>query len=298
MRPFQNRLNCRRRLRRNRLAVVAALFAVLPLSGCDGRSTVQPTSSSARPLIPSFSLSGRVVDTAYRPLAGSRVEVVSGLRAGSFEITDEAGRFSMPGMFTDVATVKASRDGYLSETATFPPPNRPPSVEGGAFDTQFYLAPTGPTADIAGLYTLTMTVDPSCRNLPAEARTRSYTAAIAPGVRSGFFMGRLSDARFFSITCPPGRPLETCTYNQFGIGLAGDYASIGLGVVEQLDETTFLAFEGGTAGSFGPTGIAGPFDGFLLYCPAEPVWNEGWVCPVDGGLQCDSHTHQLTLMRR
>jgi hypothetical protein len=201
-------------------------------------------------------------------------------------------------MFTDVVRVTASQDGYLSETQTFPPPNRPPSIEGGTFDTQFYLAPTSPPTDISGVYTLTMTADRSCDNLPAGTRIRRYTATIAPGGRTGFFTVKLSEARFLSTPCVPGQPLDTCRYDRFGIGLARDYASIGVGMVEQLDESTFLAFEGSAEGSFGPGGITAPFTGFLLYCPAEPVWNDGWWCQADGGLQCDSQIHQLTLTRR
>jgi hypothetical protein len=281
---------------------VGLVAGALLFLGCgDGKSPVQPTPPVA-PELSTFSLSGYVVDTAYRPLGGSNVQVVAGPRAGMATTTDEAGRFSMPGTFTGTVTVTASRDGYLPETRAIPPPNvpLPPLSEGGRWEAQFYLAPIGPSADIAGVYTLTFTADSACTNLPAVARTRSYTATIVPDSRSHFH-ARLSDARFFSTSpCPPGRPPETCTYNQFGIGIAGDYAGIGIGIVEQLGEAGYLVFEAGAEGSFGAIGITAPLNGSVEYCPGEPyLIDQGdWACPGSAGVQCDSRNHQFALVRR
>jgi hypothetical protein len=163
----------------------------------------------------------------------------------------------------------------------------------------FHLAPLGPPADIAGVYTLTLTADNACTSLPAQLRNRTYTATIVPNGRSRF-TAKLSDARFHSIPCPPGRPLETCTHDRIGIGLAGDYASISIGVIEELGEGGFLTFQATTAGTFGPTGISAPLGGEISYCPAEPVLiDQGtWWCAVDAGVVCDSRDHQLTLTRR
>jgi hypothetical protein len=168
---------------------------------------------------------------------------------------------------------------------------------------QLYLQPLGPSADMAGVYILTLTADRACTNLPAELRTRTYTATIAAG-GPGFFAAKLSDARFFStVPCPPGRDPQSCSYNRFGIGIAGDYASIYLGFIEQLTETTYLVLSAGTAGSVGPIGITSPLHGYFLYCSSEPVQiDQGeWVCQAsagDQGVLCDSENHQLTLIRR
>ena len=98
------------------LAAVVLLFAV----GCeDGKSPVQPTPpvsvspESAPPIV--FSLSGSVQDTASRPVAGARVEIIAGDRSGTFETTDGYGRFRMPGTFTGTVTVAGSKDGYRQE---------------------------------------------------------------------------------------------------------------------------------------------------------------------------------------
>ena len=74
----------------------------------------------------------------------------------------------------------------------------------------FSLQPHGQSANIAGLYTLTLTADSACTNLPDEARTRTYTATIVPGSRPTTFVGRLSDAQivaslFSSVLRDPDR---------------------------------------------------------------------------------------------
>jgi hypothetical protein len=148
------------------------------------------------------------------------------------------------------------------------------------------------------VYTLTLTADSACTNLPDEARTRTYTATIVPGYRSTAFLGRLSDARFFSIFNG-----IRIVFNAFEIGIAGDFAQIsvlygGVGIVEQLRETTYLAVGGGAEGSFGPSGITAPFDGGFQYCPSEPALTSGEYLECQGSVQCDSHNHQLTLVRR
>jgi Carboxypeptidase regulatory-like domain len=280
------------------------LVAVLLFVACgDGESPVQPTPSVPAPPTQVFSLSGRVTDTAYRPVGGSRVEVTDGPRAGTVTTTDDAGRFSMPGSFTGMITVRASKDGHLPDARTVPlrPPASP--VEGaGRWEVALYLEPLGPSANVAGVYTLTVTADSACSNLPAQARTRTYTATIVPGGRSSSFLATLSDARFLSGApwCPGGHPPESCTYNQSGIGIAGDYASISVGMVEQLGEVGYLAVGAGAEGSFGPTGITGPLSGSLLYCPSEPTQiDQGtWACLASAGVECDSRNHQLTLIRR
>lgn len=282
------------------LGAVVLLFSL----GCgDGKSPVQPTPPPIAPTPQVFSLSGGVYDTARRPLGGSRVEVIDGQRASMVTTADETGRFSMPGPFTGTVTVTASKDGYVPETTTVPtnpPPNRPlppplPPGEVRRVDFNFSLQPHGPSANIAGVYTLTLTADSACTNLPDEARTRTYTATIVPGYRSTAFLGRLSDARFVS---SPSSPFFS---PYFEIGIAGDFANASVRIVEQLGETTYLAIEGGVAASFGPSGITAPFDSYFLHCPSEPAWSSGdyfWCGAGVQGVECNSPRNQLTLIRR
>jgi hypothetical protein len=291
--------------RRHVYGAVSLVASTLMLFACgDRQSPLQPTSTptAVAPAFQDFRLSGAVVDTASRPLSDAKVEVTDGPRAATFTMTDSAGRFSMPGTFTGNITIAASKNGYARATRPlhqFGP--TPSGAAGGAWEVYFSLAPLGPSVDVSGVYTLTLAADSACPDWPAVARTRTYTARIARNGGSNSFLATLGDGRFFStVPCPAGRPPETCTYNRFGIGTAGDYANIQMGIVEQLGDAAYLVVSAGTAGLFDPSGISWPLDGELQYCPNEPVLiDQGtWSCQGTAGVLCDSHQHQLTLVRR
>jgi hypothetical protein len=164
----------------------------------------------------------------------------------------------------------------------------------------FRLEPVPPSPNIAGLYTLTLTADRSCTNLPGQVRTRTYTATIVPS-QSSWFKAMLRDARFLPIVpCPPAWVSPTCTYSQFTIGLAGDFAGIPINVVEQLDETAYLIVGAFAEGRFGPNGISVPLDGSLEYCPSGPfqIDLEVWACPGSADVACNSTNHHLALIPR
>ena len=107
--------------RRHVYGAVSVVAAALMFPGCgDGKAPVQPTPVPVAPPLQEFRLSGNVSDTASRPLAGSKVEVMDGPRAGTAATTDEAGRFTMPGTFTGNITVTGWKDGYVRETRSIP----------------------------------------------------------------------------------------------------------------------------------------------------------------------------------
>jgi hypothetical protein len=141
------------------------------------------------------------------------------------------------------------------------------------------------------VYTLTLTADSACTNLPDEARTRTYTATIVAGSRSTTFFGTLSGARIVSSLFSP----------YFEVGIAGDFAQTYFRAVEQLNDATYLAIEGGAAASVGPFGMTAPFGAYFLHCPTQPAWSPGdyWWCGADvQGIECNSSKHQLSLVRR
>ena len=290
-------------MERRQASILGAIALALSISACtDATAPVQPLSPTIAKS-PEFSVEGAVSDTANRPLADSRVEVVDGARAGVAAITDRSGRFSMPGTFTGTITMVASKDGYIAQTRRMPPPfiaERAYAYQDGArWSSAFSLEPLGPSIDATGEYALTLTADRACK-LPDEARTRTYTARVT-AMRPSYFQARLSDARFFStVPCPPGQLPETCTYNLLGIGVANDYASIYAGLIELLNDA-YLVITAGTEGTFDPSGIARPLSGSFLYCPREPfLIDQGtWACPNGaGGVDCESANHQLALVRR
>jgi protocatechuate 3,4-dioxygenase beta subunit len=279
------------------LATIVLLFSC----GCaDGQSPVQPT-----PTLPPtagdeatsqlFSLTGAVSDTAGRPLSGASIEVTTGQGAGTATIKDERGRFRLPETFAGAITVKASKEGYLPETAMLPP-NRPlPPLGPGEvrhWDWQFRIQPDGPSANLAGVSTLTVTTHSSCTNLPDEARSRTYTATITPGYRSTTFVGTLKDAQI--VMLPLWAP-------HLEIGVASDFANVSFSIVEQLNDATYLAIEGGAAASLGPSGMTAPFNAQFLRCRNQPTRSPGdyWWCGGDvQGEECAIGDNQLTLVRR
>jgi hypothetical protein len=108
----------------------------------------------------------------------------------------------------------------------------------------------------------------------------------------------MSDARFYS------------AHNRAWFSTAGDFVSLSVvvtegntyewpGIVEQLSETTYVAFQGWGEGTFNESGITVPFDGSVEYCPNEtPLTGGRYECPAVVAVQCYSHDHHLTLVRR
>jgi hypothetical protein len=212
-------------------------------------------------------------------------------------MTDERGRFRLPGTFTGAITVRASKEGYLPETTTVPPnlpPNYPPLAPGEVrhWDWSFRIQPDGPSANMAGVYTLTLTAHRACTNLPDEARTRTYTATIIPGYRSNTFVGTLRDARTVSVPIWPP---------YFEIGVGSDFANVSFSIVEQLNDASYLAIEGVAAASVGPSGMTAPFNAHFVHCRNQPTMSPGeyWWCGADvQGDECASSNNQLMLVRR
>jgi hypothetical protein len=233
-------------------------------------------------------------------MVGARVEVVDGLRAGTFVLTDDHGHFSLPETFTGAVRIAASKDGYLSQTKTSTLPDTSRSTQPQGW-LQFFLELPVPSANVTGAYHVTITADNSCASLPDETRTRTYIAQIAPGETPSGFVATLTGARFFTLVpCPWGRfAPEACTYNRFGIGIAGDYVGGSVGFVEQLSDSTYLIFSTLVEGSVTASGITASLDGSLLYCPDQPRRaEEGLECPAANAVSCTSRNHRLELTRR
>ncbi len=167
--------------------------------GCNEASpVVQPTPPPGS-TTSGFSLTGTVKDTAFRELAGARIEIIEGFGTGTSALTDRQGRFLMPGPFFDTITVKASHEGHV--TATKVVRHRVGSAA-GAEVVYLWLESTMPTADIAGDYLADVG---RRRSLHAVARCRTH-AQLHGNSRSlaGELAARVSGAaerrRFLSVT--------------------------------------------------------------------------------------------------
>ena len=213
--------------------IAVSLFAL----GCTASSapSSQPTRTEAPPVVLTFSLRGSVTDTAYRSLSGAIVEVLDGPGAGTVATVDGHGHFSMPGTFTGTVMVRASKDGYVTQTQAVAVVWRPGVPVTAEFQrwVAFYLESPDPPTNIAGEYSLSLIVDGACSGWPRDAQSRHYTAMISQNTNSRTsFRARLGGARFYSGLACPGAPPDLCPGYSVSIGVAGNYASIFLNIIE------------------------------------------------------------------
>lgn len=272
------------------LSVVFVAAGMLLGPACsDGRSPI-PSAPTAPPITETtreYVLSGEVYNVAGRPLGGSRVEAVSGPRAGTVTTTDDAGRFSMPGVFTGTLSVTVSKDGYRPATRTYNEYTR----------HVFSLESTSLPANIAGSYTLTLTADSAAESLPDHVRSRTYATTVLAGSRTGAFRARLNDGRFFQYC---GLPSGCIQLDAFSIGLVGNDVNIYGTVIEQLGEGTYLLIDAQGQGVLDETGVTADLTGSIVICPGEPLLiDQGtWGCGAGTAIQAYSEHHRLTLSRR
>ena len=143
---------------RMRAGVVLLVIAQLPgLTACGDDEVVPPTgpgpgpAAAGQPVPPTnrTSISGYVSDTAFRPLAGARIEVVDGPQAGLATVADASGSFTLVGDLDGNTQFRASKDGHVAVTTTpavsCPPCNPPRYIS-------FSLALVRASVNIAGDY--------------------------------------------------------------------------------------------------------------------------------------------------
>ena len=277
------------------------LMLVQALAGCSSSPSPVVPSETAPPPAPapvSLTLRGYVADTAFRPLAGVKLEVLSGPESGRVMTSDPSGAFSYVGIFDVVVSIRATRDGYVAATASV--------ITGNSLSTEawvaFQLAPLAPPVTVIGEYMLTISADSACTGLPAAVRTRSYTVAVTPGAHrtapaNTFFDGRVTGAQAVS------------QGNTFWVGVAGDYVNVstegeGPTIVEEVGPNRYVAYFGAGGASVGSpdwTTFSAAFNGVIEYCELKARIGSYYDCsPTLAAVreQCSSTTHGLTLTRR
>ncbi len=288
-------------MKRLLLAIGIALVGVGSACSRSASPTfVAPSGSISGPTGPAqpsapLTLNGYVNDTAFRPISGARLEVVTGPDAGKELTSDDKGFFSYTGTFPSVS-IRATKEGYIAMTSSVFP-----NTTLGVAWVSFLLAPLAPSVDAAGNYTLSITVDSACVGFPDEVRTRSYaaqltkhTATILPA--NTRFDGTVSGAQFAPYA------------NIFFVGVAGDYLAIstegeGPSIVEQVGPKSYIAYTG-TAGSpvaAGATMIAAPFTGLIEYCELKSPIGQYRDCSDALAVvkaQCTSPHSRLSLTPR
>jgi hypothetical protein len=283
------------------IAPVAALaLALVSLqTGCAGPTsptsppqvvTPTPPPPPAPPASSEVIVSGHIVDNIYRGLADVRVEVVEGSGLGAAATTNASGDYALPGVFSGAISLRASKAGYVTQTQTFQLSPR----DSGRYELGFLL--DSPSQNLAGDdYTLTITADPACSELPPETHSRTYEATVTPSASvSNAYNVELRGASF-----SPSR-------NRIFASVSGDSVRFDIDpysdmiVAEQLTASTVLTVWGNSSvGKIGPS-ISVPFAGQLDYCP-DALGTQGTFPYLRCGItpvHCSSARHTLTLARR
>ena len=280
--------------------------------GCSGsESSSLPTAPSTSAAVeqtsvtplPGMQLRGFVVDTAFRPLSGARIEVVSGPSAGAAAVAGADGGFSLTGIFGEETQFRATMDGHEARTQSW---NCSVALCLGSTGASpwlaFYLSVLAPSVNIAGRYTLTFTADAVCTDLPADVRTRSYPVVVT----AQFTPDRWTTPAFdLKVT----NTAVVGNMTGFPIGVAGNRLSFWLHgghdpvIVEDLGANTYLAFSGYASTEIESTQepvIAAAFAGWIehsvLVSPPIGPW---YVPPSVAAAKatCESRNHRLTLTR-
>lgn len=288
--------------------VILAVVLNCTWAACDSSSPpTNPTSPSApsAPAVPvpqptGMQVAGTVADGAWRPSVGATVEVLNGPNAGLSTSTDSRGQFRLSGSFDETTEFRATKDGFVA--AVRPLPTRCERCNPNWW-IHFVLESVGQKADLAGNYSLTFIAD-ACAGLPDEMHTRTYDATAT----STSSPGGPADTHFvFTVSGAPFR----AGYNQFMVGVTGDYFSGFLGdlhgdpgILEQIAPAASLGFEGVPSASIGSSNVStidAAFDGVIDYCEGSSETNARFSCtPTDGSahVRCQSKNHRLILTRR
>jgi hypothetical protein len=203
-----------------------------------------------------FRVTGRVQESGAG-LPDAQVAVVAGTGTGLSTTTGSGGSYALYGVAGEVR-IDATLEGFdrASRTVTV--------TENTSADIT--MRPTVTPTDLKGTWTMTLTASPGCvPPFPADARTRSYTAAIdqtgtalkvdvtAPGLSTYRIDGTVID-RSLTLYLPIG----DFYYSFYGIR----YYSL----VEQFSSARFLAIGGTARGERTGNSVPGTLSGeFAIY---------------------------------
>ena len=275
---------------------VLVLLAALASAFCGSSN---PSGPSADPR--HRTVSGSVQDATFRPIAGAQVAIVGTTLS---TVTGADGSFELTGDISSPLAVRAAKEGYITETRAlnWPPCTTPPGstqcLVSTRIGTVFRLESLGQAVDISGDYTVTLSSDNACSDLPSEARSRTYNASIVPD----------SPARTrYSITIqtPAGRDQS----EGLEAGVTGDFLALRFrldpGLVDQIAPNTYVAAGGSASATVVPGAslLAATLDGYIEYCRLQnssAFPREGCPDPTPSVnfASCQSRNHRLTFTRR
>ncbi len=266
-------------------------------------------SSPSAPLPPQRIVSGSVQDASFRPIAGAQVAIVGTTLS---TVTSANGSYELMGGIASPLTVRVAKEGYVTETraADWPTCTTPPGTSVPLCPARMVMVVTleslGQAVDISGDYTMTLTADSACQDLPAEARSRTFTASIVPHGATG--------TRYF-VTVQASSLRGSAA---FEAGVTGDFLALRFnldpGLIDRIAPDTYFQAGGGASATVTPGAslIAATFDGLLEYCrlkdsstdpvngcgPGSSALAEPTPSQPVNFASCQSRNHRLTFTRR
>ena len=243
----------------------------------------------------------------FQPVAGAQVAIV-GTRLST--LTADDGGFELTGGIRLPATVRVTKEGYAAEMRAAA--GWPVCGPGNSFPCDptrtnmfFILSSVGPSVDVSGEYAVTLTADSACHELPAEARTRTFTASIVPNTPAG--------TRYFVTVHSPSMESQLFDAGVLGDALVMKFQSFDVppGIIDAITPTRYVLSDGivSTQVTPGASLISAAFDGSVAYCSLK-VTNSSACTPDSSVLadptpadprpftSCRSANHRIELRRR
>lgn len=284
------------------------LLAAL-VAACSGDDrTMVPTAPTAAPApVPTAApvssvafIRAVIQDSAFRLLAGARVEVLDGASAGTTGVADGNGVVTLNGTFSSETHFRATHNGHESVTQRW---SCSVPVCGGNAQPwlNFQLRPDSAAIDLAGEYTLTITAGASCGEIPNESRSRSHQATLSPRVRPGTADVLGYEVRLSSSTLPEFT-------RQFIVGVAGDFVRFGLasghgdepGLVERIGENRYVTYlgVGAATATTRPASFTLPFDGVVSDVTLPTPLTSTAIGSIVSQSSCTASDHRFAFARR
>ena len=241
--------------------VARVVLVALACTSCGASNGITGPTTDPSQVPPQRTVWGWVQDSAFRRISGAQIAVVG---TGLSTVTGADGSYELTGGIASPVTVRVAKEGYITQTRTFNWPTGCVDVPCVRTAETFVLAVVGQSVDISGDYTMTLSADSACTDLPSEARSRTFTASIVPTVPA---------RTQYNFTVGGGSLVRNAIYGQNGV--AGDFITLSLrsfpygpALVDQIGPNTYVTFDGTATSTVppAPSVISAAFDGLISYC--------------------------------